>query len=404
MQVAAQMSNEEKIQRLQSTISNYEKLQKDLKSKIMELEKRLQVEEEKSRRPAETMAHTPGAAVEELKQDPEVDHQEVRSMKEGKFEGANHSTESTALQEQIAELRQKLEQKNREIDEKAHAIAEKENELTEIKERLEEQETKREESQQKFELMEKTMKKTVEGTSPKASQELETYFEQLISLTQKFSELKIQSKEQEKELKNLRKIEERAKELEEGNLQAATELSQREEEMKQLHEVAIQQHTAVEPSREVKKLERKVNELQDKLEERQKEIQALKKGETPFVDPLGASLPVLSSVEDVTTLRIKVQEQQKEINNLRMQVGSVTPALREKEQLSKERERLQREQEELEKEKKILVDHTKKQSQAVLALRGQLEASQVRMYLIYLHNSTFASKFSVTFAPQTLIF
>ena len=398
MQAAAQMSNEEKIQRLQSTISNYEKLQKDLKSKIMELEKHLQKEEEKSRRPGGTMAHTPGAAVEELKQDPEVDHQEDRrSMKDGKFEGANHSTESTALQEQIADLRQNLEQKNREIDEKAHAIAEKENELTEIKERLEEQETKREESQHKFELMEKRMKKVaVEGTSPKASQELETYFEQLISLTQEFSELKIQSKEQEKELKNLRKIEERAKELEEGNLQAATELSQREEEMKQLHEVAIQQHTAVEPSREVKKLERKVKELQEKLEERQKEIQALKKGETPFVDPLGASVPVLSSVKDVTTLRIKVQEQQKEINNLRMQVGSVTPALREKEQLSKERERLQREREELEKGKKILVDHTEKQSQVVLALRRQLEASQVRMYLIYLHNIfCISSKFVV---------
>ena len=373
MQAAAQMSNEEKIQRLKSTISNYEKLYKDVKNKNKELKNRLQ-EEEWSR-----MQHSPGAAVEGPEQDPEMDCQDDRRMmKEGKFEGANHSTESTALQEQIAELRQKLDQKNREIDEKAHAIADKENELTEIKERLEEQETKREESQHKVELMEKGMKKAAaEGTSPKALQQIETYFEQLISLTQEFSELKIQNEKQKKELENLRKLEKRAKELEEGNFQAATELSQREEELKQLHEVAIQQHTAVEPSREVRKLERKVKELQDKLEEKQEEIQALKRGETPFDDPLGASESVLSSVKDMTTLRIKVKEQQKEINNLRMQIEAVTPALHEKDQLSKERERRQREREELEKDKQILVDHTEKQSQIVLALKRQLEASQV---------------------------
>ena len=354
-EAAAQMTKDEKIQRMQFTISSYERLLADTQSKMVKLERRLEEEVEKGKEHEIMSEHIPKpiarrSSTEEGMPDVEVHHQQ--DFTAAKRDNDSHlGAETAKLQAQITVLQFELKNKTKEVEAKAHELTEKEEELKEMKERLEEQEVKREESQSKCELLEKVAKQT---PSTKANQDLDTYFDQLIRITKELSELKAEKEKQKKELDRLRHLEKRAEDMEKANVVAVTELSQKEQELKQLQRgVQVQQiSVSTEASEEVETVHM-VKEGKGKSE--------------PFSE--GAE-SVMSSATEVEYLRKQLQEKDREIQNLVTQVRAVQPALQEKDKESRE---LKREREKLTQEKKRLVDYSKQQSERVRDLRQKIE-------------------------------
>ena len=381
------MTKDEKIQRLQGTISSFERLLRHTQGKIVKLEQQLKEEVERRKEYERLVVPIPeptaeGAPTEEVVQDLALHHhQDLTRAK--KDENEPLTAESDGLQDQITHLQTELEKSAREVGAKAQEIAKKEDELKEMRERLEEQEAKREESQRKCELLEKAVKQ--EAPSAKATQDLDMYFTQLLKITEELTDLKVENEKQKKALDRLKNLEKRAEEMEEENVEAATELSRQEKEIKHLQkEIQVQQfgvstEVAEEgaPTHMVKqerRLQQKVRELEEKLKGKDEEIETLKKGISPISQPLGeGDESLMSSVTDVhvASLRKKLQEKEQEVQNLKAQVRSVAPALHEKDQL------LRQEREKLTQEKKTLVDHSKKQSKTVRDLKQQLETTQV---------------------------
>ena len=266
----------------------------------------------------------------------------------------------------------------------------------ETEERLREQETKREESQRSLESLQKAMKK-LETCSSKSKSDLDTYFEQILKLSEELTTLKTVSEQQKKEIETLKRVEKSAERIEKENVQAATKLSEKEAEIELLQaEVVKAQQLKEKRSSEtelplmaesgdtrspkggshgVEKLKQEIFDLKEKLKARDEELRDVKQqhGDNPLSNPLVSPTDSMkSSTGEVATLKMKLREREQELQNMKMQVGSVEEVLQ---QHKEEREKLAQENKKLTQEKQSLKEHMKMQSQEVFSLKQKLHVS-----------------------------
>ena len=245
-----------------------------------------------------------------------------------------------AIEEQLQasgeQERAKFHDLQTELREKESELAELAKLLQTVQEQLCEQETKREESQRKLELLQKT---TALQTSK--SQTVEKL---------------------EKEVDEFR-----------------AELEARDQEVRELK--GKERESSPHARKEVKKLKREVDE---KLRSRDKELSDLKKGNTPFVDAsLSPTDSMTADSSEVVELKLKMRERETELENLRRQVQSMEQVLLELNRLRKVSENLRMENEKLLHRSKSVSDHSKRQSEQIMALRKQLETRPVPVSSMY---------------------
>ena len=342
-----------------------------------------------------------------------------------------------AIEEQLQasgeQERAKFHDLQTELREKESELAELAKLLQTVQERLCEQKTKREESQRKLQLLQKT---TALQTS-KSQEDLDKYCDRVTKLCEELTDLKKKSEDQQKEIEKLRETLKRAEQIEveyteatrrlseaepkfeavesqawlvlptaggadtarttaavDAELQAKTatvdklekevdelraELEARDQEVRELK--GKERESSPHTSKEVKKLKREVDE---KLRSRDEELSDLKKGNTPFVD---ASLSPTDSMNadssEVVELKLKMRERETELENLRRQVQSMEQALLELNRLRKVSESLKMENEKLSHRHKTFSEHSKRQSEQIMALRKQLETRPLPVSIMY---------------------
>ena len=339
-----------------------------------------------------------------------------------------------AIEEQLQasgeQERAKFHDLQTELREKESELAELAKLLRTVQEQLCEQETKREESQRKLELLQKT---TALQTS-KSQEDLDKYCDSVTKLCEELTDLKKKSEDQQKEIEKLRETLKRAEQIEVEYTEATKKLSEVEAKLKAVESQArlvpptaggaeqisdtagttaaanaeLQAKTAtveklekevdelraelkardqevcelkgkereISPhtSKEVKKLKREVDELREKLRSRDEELSDLKKGNTPFVDAsLSPTDSMTADSSEVVELKLKMRERETELENLQRQVQSMEQALLELNRLRKVSESLKMENEKLLHRSKSVSDHSKRQSEQIMALRKQLE-------------------------------
>ena len=365
-----QRCEDTKVQDLERTIKHHKAVAASNLSKVVKLEQELQAERKKQKEYEEKVKAVNDITTVQTQQEQKGDKKEVDEDALG------------ALRKKEEELEEALQN------------------LQETEERLREQETKREETQRNLDLLKKAVKKGSE-TPTKSAEDLDAYFDQVIRLSEELSVVEAKCRQQEKEISKLKRVEKRAEELEEENVQAATKLSETEGAIKMLQtevkkaQRLVQKRTTdggeTTDSRDSKlasggatnaeeKLKRTIRELNDKLAARDEEVKALKLGDHPFSkSPTSPTDSMTASLTEITSLKHELKEKEQEIRNLRVQVGSVEEALQQERTLKKEKENLTREIARLSQEKQALADHSKRQSHHVLELKEKLKTSQVQV-------------------------
>ena len=299
-------------------------------------------------------------------------------------------------QDRNHDLETQLQRKGEEMEKLAKELQTAQERLLAVQEQLSEQERKREESQQKLELLQKSTKTAVHPA--KSPEYLEEYFDSVTKVCEELTDWKKKCGDREREIEKLNRVVKNAERMEAEYVEVTKRLS--EVTVKAVQpQVLPTSDGRVEPVSErvkarastgddgdsqgnqsVRRLKREVRELKEKLASRDEELRTSREGKTRFVeDPLSPTDSMAAADTSVVVgLKLKLQERDRELQNLQKQVSSMELVLQESKELKKTAGRYRSENEKLTRERDTIKGHIMTQSHHVMTLKKQLEASQTK--------------------------
>ena len=312
-----------------------------------------------------------------------------KSALEAQLQAAVDAAADQREQDRNHDLETQLQKKGEEMEKLAKELQSAQERLLVVQEQLCEQERKREESQQKLELLQKSTKTAVHPA--KSPEYLEEYFDSVTKVCEELTDWKMKCGDREREIEKLNRVVKNAERMEAEYVEVT----------KRLSEVTVKATSdgRVEPGSErvrarastgddgdsqgnqpVRRLKREVRELKEKLASRDEELRRSREGKTRFVeDPFSPTDSMAAADTSVVVgLKLKLQERERELQNLQKQVSSMELVLLESKELKKTAGRYRSENEKLTRERDTIKGHIMTQSHHVMTLKKQLEASQTK--------------------------